>query len=113
MATTTGRVNLTVTVPRTAKVTVNAGKGDVTASGLGAGIDVTAGHGDTHLDAITGAVTTHFANDKHDFSAHQINGDIDASGNCNDVTLSEVQGHISLNGEIYGDVHIETCLGRR
>ena len=29
-----GRVNLTVTVPRTATVTVNAGKGDVTASGL-------------------------------------------------------------------------------
>ncbi|MEI9970462.1 MAG: hypothetical protein WDM87_18305 [Terracidiphilus sp.] len=28
-----GRVNLTVTVPRTAKVTVNSGKGDVTASG--------------------------------------------------------------------------------
>jgi DUF4097 and DUF4098 domain-containing protein YvlB len=104
-----GRVNLTVTVPRTAKVTVNSGKGDVTASGLGAGIDVTGGHGDTHLDAITGAVTMHFGSDKHDFSAHQINGDINATGNCNDVTLSEVQGHISLNGEIDGEVHIETA----
>ena len=28
-----GRVNLTVMVPRTAKVTVNAGKGDVTLQG--------------------------------------------------------------------------------
>ena len=96
-----GRVNLTVTVPRTAKVTVNAGKGDVSASGLGAGIDVTAGHGDTHLDAITGAVNVHFSNDKHDFSAHQIDGDVTASGSCNDVTLSEIQGKISLNGELY------------
>lgn len=102
-----GRVNLTVTVPRTATVTVNAGKGDVTASGMGAGIDVTAGHGDAHLNAITGPVTMHFSNDKHDFSAHQINGDINATGNCNDVTLSEVQGKISLNGEIDGEVHIE------
>ena len=63
-------------MPRTATVTVNAGKGDVTASGLGAGIDVAAGHGDTHLDSITGPVTMHFSNDKHDFSAHQINGDL-------------------------------------
>lgn len=104
-----GRVNLTVTVPRTAKVTVNAGKGDVTASGLGTGIDVTAGHGDTHLDAISGPVNVHFSNDKHDFSAHQINGDVTASGNCNDVTLSEIQGKISLNGELFGETHIENA----
>ncbi len=104
-----GRVNLTVTVPRTAKVTVNAGKGDVTASGLGAGIDVTTGHGDTHLDAISGSVTAHFSNDKHDFSAHQVSGDINTTGDVNDVTLSEVQGRISLNGEIFGELHIETA----
>jgi DUF4097 and DUF4098 domain-containing protein YvlB len=107
-----GRVNLTVTVPKTAKVTVNAGKGDVAASGLGAGIDVTAGHGDTHLDAITGTVTAHFSNDKHDFSAHQIDGDIDASGSCNDVTLSEVQGKITLNGELFGETHIENAAAQ-
>ena len=35
-----GRLNLTVTVPKTAQVTVNSGKGDVTAAGLGAGINV-------------------------------------------------------------------------
>ena len=60
-----GRVNLTVTVPKSARVTVNAGKGDVTAAGLGAGITVTA-HGDTHLNAITGSVQVHFTNSRHD-----------------------------------------------
>ena len=104
-----GRVTLTVTVPLTAKVTVNAGKGDVAASGLGAGADITAGHGDTHLDAISGPVTMHFSGDRHDFSAHQINGEIDANGDCNDVTLSEVQGRISLSGEIFGETHIENA----
>lgn len=102
-----GRVNLTVTLPRTATVTVNAGKGDVTASGLGTGIDVTAGQGDTHVDSISGPVTMHFSNGRHDFSAHQINGDVTATGNCNDVTLSEIQGKISMNGQIYGEAHIE------
>jgi len=107
-----GRVNLTVTVPRTATVTVNAGNGDVTASGLGTGIDVTAGKGDTHLDGISGGVTMHFSNDKHDFSAHQINGDVTATGNCNDITLSEVQGKVSLNGELFGETHIENAGGQ-
>jgi DUF4097 and DUF4098 domain-containing protein YvlB len=51
----------------------------------------------------------HFSNDKHDFSAHQINGDVIANGNCNDVTLSEIQGKISLNGELYGETHIENA----
>jgi DUF4097 and DUF4098 domain-containing protein YvlB len=104
-----GRVNLTITVPRTAAVTVNAGQGDVTASGMGAGIDVTAGHGDTHLDSISGPVTMHFSNDKHDFSAHQIDGDITATGTCNDVTLSEIQGKISLNGDLFGETHVENA----
>ena len=28
---------------------------------------------------------------------------------CNDVTLSEIQGKISLNGEIFGEAHIENA----
>ena len=102
-----GRVNFTVTVPRTAKVTVNAGKGDVTASGLGAGIEVAASQGDTHLDSISGAIDVHFSSGKHDFSAHLISGDISTNGSCNDVTLSEIKGKITLNGAIFGQTHIE------
>ena len=48
-----GRVNLTVTVPEVRQVTVNAGMGNVTATGLGAGINVTA-RGDIHLNSMTG-----------------------------------------------------------
>jgi DUF4097 and DUF4098 domain-containing protein YvlB len=105
-----GRVNLTVTVPKSARVTVNAGKGDVTAAGLGAGITVTA-HGDTHLNAITGSVQVHFTNSRHDFSAHQVDGDLTADGNCNDLTISEVKGRVSMSGQIFGDVHMENISG--
>jgi DUF4097 and DUF4098 domain-containing protein YvlB len=105
-----GRVNLTVTVPKSARVTVNAGKGDVTAAGLGAGITVTA-HGDTHLNAITGSVQVHFTNSRHDFSAHQVDGDLTADGNCNDLTISEVKGRVSMSGQIFGDVHMENIAG--
>jgi len=108
---TSGRVNLTVMVPKSAQVTVEAGHGDVTAAGLGDGANLTAGHGDIHLNTITGTVQVHFSTDKGDFSAHQVTGDIIADGRCSDVTLSEVKGKITVNGDIFGEVHMENLSG--
>jgi len=107
-----GRLNLTVTVPKSARVTVNSGKGDVTAAGLGAGITVTAPHGDVHLSSMIGSVEVHLSNDKHDFSAHDVQGDITADGHCNDLTFSEIKGKVALNGEIFGEVHMENVTGQ-
>ena len=53
----------------------------------------------------------HFDNNRHDFSAHDINGDLTVSGDCNDLTLSEIKGRITESGEILGDVHIESVGG--
>jgi DUF4097 and DUF4098 domain-containing protein YvlB len=83
----------------------------VTAAGLGGGINVNSPHGDVHLSEITGSVQVHLANDKHDFSAHQVTGDIIADGNCNDLTLSDTKGRITINGEIFGEVHLENIGG--
>jgi DUF4097 and DUF4098 domain-containing protein YvlB len=106
-----GRLNLNVTVPKSAQVTVRTGHGDVTAAGLGAGATITSSHGDVHLSTITGSVQVHFSNDRGDFSAHQIDGDLTADGNCNDMTFSEIKGKVTLNGEIFGDVHLENITG--
>jgi len=105
-----GRLNLTVTVPKSARVTVDAGHGDITAAGLGAGISVTSQHGDVHLSAITGSVQMHFENDQHDFSAHQVEGDITLD-DCNDLTLSDIKGKVTQSGQIRGDVHVENVSG--
>ena len=106
-----GRTNFTVTVPKTAQVTVKSGHGDVTAAGLGAGANISASHGDVHLNTIQGAVQVHFSSDRGDFSAHQVDGDLTADGNCNDLTFSEIKGKVTLNGEIFGDVHMENITG--
>jgi len=106
-----GRVNLTITVPKSARVTITTGKGDVTAAGLGEGININAPHGDVHLSAIAGSITMHLSNDKHDFSAHDVTGDITADGHCNDLTLSEIKGTVTMNGEIFGEVHLENVTG--
>jgi DUF4097 and DUF4098 domain-containing protein YvlB len=104
-----GRLNLTVTVPKSARVTVDSGRGDITVAGLGAGLNLTASHGDVHLSSIAGSVQVHFPNGRHDFSAHQVAGDITIDGDINDLTLSEVKGKITQSGEILGDVHIENA----
>jgi DUF4097 and DUF4098 domain-containing protein YvlB len=106
-----GKLNLSISVPKSAKVTVDAGHGDVTAAGLGGGINVNAAHGDIHLSSIDGSVQVHFSNGRHDFSAHDVTGDVTADGDCNDLTLSEIKGKITQNGEILGDVHIENAIG--
>lgn len=106
-----GRLNLNVTVPKTAQVTVRSGHGDVTAAGLGAGATITSSHGDVRLSTIAGSVQVHFSNDRGDFSAHQIDGDLTADGNCNDLTFSEIKGKVTLSGEIFGDVHMENVTG--
>ncbi len=105
-----GRLNLTVTVPKTAKVTVDSGKGDVTAAGLGAGFSLTA-HGDVRLNSISGPVEARITGGSHDFSAHDLQGDLTIDGNLNDITLSEIKGHLAQNGEIFGDVDLETVAG--
>ncbi|MGA2350523.1 MAG: DUF4097 family beta strand repeat-containing protein [Terracidiphilus sp.] len=105
-----GRINIAVTVPKSARVTVNTGKGDVTAAGLGAGINVTA-RGDVHLSEIAGSVVAHFSEGKHDFSAHDLQGDLTVDGNSNDITFSGIKGKVTQNGEILGDVHMENISG--
>jgi hypothetical protein len=106
-----GRVNLSVAVPRTAHVTVNAGWDNVTASGLGGGIDITA-RGDVHLSSIAGPVVAHFVSGRHDvFAAQDVQGDITLEGNVDDITLSDIKGGISQSGDIPGDVSMANVTG--
>jgi DUF4097 and DUF4098 domain-containing protein YvlB len=106
-----GRLNLTIALPHSARVTVNSGRGDVIAANLGAGATITADHGNVRLNSISGSVEVHFGSDKGDFSAHQVDGEIIADGRCNDLTLSEVKGKVLINGELHGGVHMENLSG--
>ena len=106
-----GRMDLTIIVPKSSHLSVNSGWGDVTAAGLGAGIDVSA-RGDIHISSISGPAQAHFINGRHDtFAAHDIQGDLTLEGDVNDLTLSEIKGNITQNGNILGDVHVETISG--
>jgi DUF4097 and DUF4098 domain-containing protein YvlB len=60
---------------------------------------------------IKGSVQVHFSNARGDFSAHQVDGDLTAEGNCKDLTFSDIKGKVTLNGELFGDVHMENVAG--
>ena len=104
-----GRVNLTVTVPPGAHVTVNAQHGDVAADGVGAGISITSPHGDVKLNTIIGGAQVHLSNG--DLSAHNVQGDVTGEGSCGDVTFSDIKGSLTLNCNFFNDMHMERISG--
>ena len=98
-------VDLTVQVPENSFATVSASHGDVTIEGLKNNVDVTSGHGDVKFDSIGGDVHAHM--NHGDFSAHQVGGHAFMDGHVDDVTLSEIKGPVVLEGEFFGDTHLE------
>lgn len=101
-------VDLTVQMPATSFVNVTANHGDVTADGLGS-MEVTDNRGDVKLDDITGDAQAHM--NHGDFSAHAVQGRVLVDGSGNDLTLSEIQGSAAMNGEFFGDIHVEQIGG--
>ncbi len=102
-----GRADLTITVPPAAAIEVSANHGDVHVNSIKAPVTVTANHGDVELSAITGIVSTHINNGGAAFSAHSITGPVTVEGRGQDITLSDLSGPVIINGDFFGDCHLE------
>jgi DUF4097 and DUF4098 domain-containing protein YvlB len=101
-----GRTNLSLTVPRSASVNVTANHGGVTVAGLGGNVDAEVQHGDLETTAIQGYVHARLSN-HGDFSAHDIQGDVTVEGNGGDLTISDIRGKVDVQGDYTGDTHLE------
>lgn len=99
------RVDLTVELPPAAYATVTAMNGDVTADGLNGGVQVTDNRGEVKLEDIGGDAQGHM--DHGDFAAHNVQGRVLVDGHGDDVTLSQIQGAVTINGDFFGDIHLE------
>ncbi|HUY81798.1 MAG TPA: DUF4097 family beta strand repeat-containing protein [Acidobacteriaceae bacterium] len=102
-------VDLTLAVPAGSFLTVNVQHGDVSVEGLKNAADVTDGQGDVKFGSMGGDVNAHIRNG--DFSAHAIQGQVAVSGQGSDVTLSEIRGQAVIDGEFFGDTHLEEMSG--
>lgn len=101
--------DMNITLPANVSVQIHAGHGDVTVNGRKAAITINADHGDVQLHGITGPVRV--AMRQGDFSASNIQGNLNLSGHMNDVTLSQITGVAALDGDFFGDVHLEKLFG--
>ena len=106
-----GTANLDVTIPDFGETTITNDHGDVAVSGLHAPVTITANHGSVELNSITGAVSTHINNHDSTFNAHTITGDVSVRGQADDMTITDVSGQVTFEGEFYGDTHMERLRG--
>ena len=103
--------DLDITVPESADTSVTANHGDVAISGVHAPVNVTANHGDVEINSVIGAVTAHINHRGNTFAAHNITGNVSVQGHADDMTVTDVTGQTSLEGEFYGDTHFERLRG--
>lgn len=101
--------DMNLTVPATVAVEIHASHGHIAVNGRQAAVSVNADHGDVRLTGITGAV--HAAMHQGNFSASNIQGSLNVTGRMNDLTLSHVTGPAVLDGDFFGDVHLEKLAG--
>jgi DUF4097 and DUF4098 domain-containing protein YvlB len=97
--------DLTINLPEGASLDIDAGHGDVSVQGTKGSVKVTSGHGDVKLDQIGGAVAAHMS--KGDFSAHAIGSTVTVDGRMDDVNLTDIKSNVSLNGDFFGDMHLQ------
>ncbi|MEO6815226.1 MAG: DUF4097 family beta strand repeat-containing protein [Edaphobacter sp.] len=105
------RGDLTITVPPSAVISVTANHGDVHVSAIKSPVSVTANHGDVELSAISGPVSAHINNSDSSFSAHSITGPLSVEGRGQDLTLSDLSGPVAINGDFFGNTHLEHIRG--
>ena len=103
--------DLSVTVPDSVATVVSDNHGAVNVSGIHAAVNVTANHGDIDLERIAGPVNVHTSNTGSSFTAHGVQGDLTLRGHADDLTITDVTGGVSVEGEFYGDTHLEHLGG--
>ena len=103
--------NLNVTVPAGTQATVTADHGDVHLSSLKAPVNITSNRGDVQVDGVAGDVSAHLNSSHSSFSTHNVTGDVSLRGHAADVNITDVSGQTSIEGEFYGDTHLEHLGG--
>jgi DUF4097 and DUF4098 domain-containing protein YvlB len=106
-----GHADLTIQLPRTTGVTVNANRGDVSVQELHAAVSISGNNGDVELSGIDGAITVHLNDRRSSFTSHSTTGNLRVDGHGDDVTISDVTGSAIVAGDFFGDTHLEHVSG--
>jgi hypothetical protein len=106
-----GQADLTVQVPRTMNVTLTTGHGNVSVQGLDGAATISSNHGNVDVSGINGGVTTHVSDDDSSVTAEKIKGGFSVEGRADDISVSDIDGAVSLQGDFFGTTDVERVNG--
>jgi hypothetical protein len=106
-----GQADITVEIPRSAPVTIQADRGDVTVNEMSAPVTASTNHGDVEVSGIDNSVTLHVNDDDASITLHSIRGPVSVEGHSGDIEISEVTGDLTLQGDFFGSTHLEHVNG--
>lgn len=102
-----GHDDLTVQVPRNVVLTVNAEHGSINVQEIHAPVTVTSsGSGEVNVSGIGGTVSAHLNNSDASFSAHSVSGGVSIEGHAGDISLSDISGPVTVQGEFFGTTSV-------
>ncbi len=102
-------VSLVLSVPEGVLCTVRNHHGDIAISGLRRALELNQDHGDVTLDSLGGAV--HVVMDHGDLHARALGGDLSVNGHAEDLTISDVKGKTTLDGDFLGSISVSGVGG--
>jgi DUF4097 and DUF4098 domain-containing protein YvlB len=97
-------IDLDISLPRKAAVTVGTRYGDVSVLGRDGDVQISAQHNDVSVSDINGKVSLNL--DRSSGRVSQISSDVSVEGRANDVSVEDVKGSVRLDGEFMESVKL-------
>ncbi len=103
--------DLVVQLPHNASLIVRSGDGDVSVDEVHGATTITAASGDVKLTALRGPVRVDTQDDDSTVTAHSLGGGLVLNGHSGDMTLSDIDGGLTLHGDFFGTTQLERIRG--
>jgi DUF4097 and DUF4098 domain-containing protein YvlB len=98
-------VDLDMTVPKKAALTIRNDRGDVTVSDMSKPVSVTTGNGDVEIRGTGGDVSVDTR--KGDTKVSDTKGNVKISGHGGEINVSGATGGLTINGEFFGSIRAD------
>jgi DUF4097 and DUF4098 domain-containing protein YvlB len=107
-----GQADLTISMPQSAPVTVQADRGDVAVNEMSAPVTISANNGDVDVTGINNSVSLHVNDGDATVTLHSIQGAVSVEGHSGDIEVSDVTGNLTLQGDFFGSTDLEHIHGQ-
>jgi DUF4097 and DUF4098 domain-containing protein YvlB len=98
-------LDLEISVPKRASVTIRGERGDITVSGMAKPVSITTNSGDIEIRDNAGDVTIDTR--KGDVKVSDTQGNVKLSGRGGEVNISGATGGLTIDGEFYGPIRAD------